>query len=57
MFVGVLMAIALLQKETVLGLNLCSVVWKQLVQQTADASDLAAFDEMVNQSLYKIEHI
>ena len=56
-FVGVLMAIALLQKETVLGLNLCSVVWKQLVQQTADASDLAAFDEMVNQSLYKIEHI
>ena len=45
------MAIALLQKETVLSLNLCSAFWKQLVQQDLDASDLAAFDEMVCQSL------
>ena len=45
-FIGVLMGISLLQKETVLGINLCSVIWKQLVQQDADASDLAAFDEM-----------
>jgi len=56
-FIGVLMGIALLQKETVLGLNLCSVIWKQLVQQVADATDLAAFDEMVCQSLIKIENI
>ena len=56
-FLGQLTAIALLQKETVLSLNLCSVVWKQLVQETADASDLAAFDQMVCQSLHKIKHI
>ena len=45
-FIGVLMGISLLQKETVLGINVCSVVWKQLVQQMAEATDLAAFDEM-----------
>ena len=56
-FVGQLTAIALLQKETVLSLNLCSVVWKQLVQQPTDAADLAGFDQMVNQSLHKIKHI
>jgi len=56
-FLGQLTAIALLQKETVLSLNLCSVVWKQLVQQPAYKSDLAGFDEMVMQSLEKIEHI
>lgn len=44
-FIGVLMAISLLQKETVLGIDLCSVVWKQLVQQAAEGADLAAFDE------------
>ena len=56
-FLGQLTAIALLQKETVLSLNLCSVVWKQLVQQQSDESDLAAFDQMVCQSLHKIKHI
>jgi len=56
-FLGHLAAIALLEKETVLSLNLCSVIWKQLVQQPADASDLAGFDEAVCQSLQKIEHI
>jgi len=56
-FLGVLMGISLLQKDTVLGINLCSVFWKQLVQELADATDLAAFDEMVCQSLQKIEHI
>ena len=56
-FLGTLFAIALLQKETVLSLNICSVFWKQLVQQQADDSDLAAFDEMVCHSLKKIEKI
>ena len=42
---------------SVLSLNLCSVIWKQLVQQASDATDLAGFDEMVMQSLTKIEHI
>ena len=56
-FLGQLTAIALLQKETILSLSLCSVIWKQLVQQANDASDLAGFDEMVCQSLQKIEHI
>jgi len=56
-FLGVLMAMSLLQKETTISLSLCSVVWKQLVQQAADTSDLAGFDEMVNNSLFKIEHI
>jgi len=56
-FIGQLAAIALLEKEAVLSLNLCSVFWKQLVQQQPDASDLAAFDDAVCQSLKKIEHI
>jgi len=56
-FIGVLMGISLLQKDTVLGINLCSVFWKQLVQEIANDSDLASFDEMVCQSLKKIEHI
>ena len=55
--IGVFMAMALLQKETVISLSLCSVFWKQLVQQQADDSDLAAFDEMVCHSLKKIEKI
>jgi len=54
---GVLMAMSLLQKETVVSLSLCSVFWKQLVQQPADAQDLAGFDEAVCSSLFKIEHI
>ena len=53
-FLGMLFAMALLQKETVLSLNLCSVVWKQLVQSPRDASDLAGFDEMACQSLLKM---
>ena len=56
-FIGQLAAIALLETETVLSLNVCSVFWKQLVQQQPDASDLAAFDDAVCQSLKKIEHI
>jgi len=54
---GVLMAMSLLQKETVVSLSLCSVFWKQLVQQVADSTDLAGFDEAVCSSLLKIEHI
>jgi E3 ubiquitin-protein ligase HERC2 len=54
---GVLMAMALLQKETVVSLSLCSVFWKQLVQQPAESGDLAGFDEAVCSSLGKIEHI
>ena len=56
-FVGVLIALALLQKETALSMSLCSVFWKVLVQQPLESSDLAAYDEMVAQSLFKIEHI
>ena len=56
-FLGVLIAICLLQKETVLSLNLCSVLWKQLVQQPRTATDLEAFDERVCHSLYKIRDI
>ena len=56
-FVGVLMALAILQQETVLSLNLCSVVWKALAQERADGADLAGFDEAVQHSLVKLEHI
>ena len=48
--IGVFMAMALLQKETVISLSLCSVFWKQLVQQPADGADLAGFDDAVRSS-------
>ena len=51
------MALAILQQETVLSLNLCSVVWKALAQERADGADLAGFDEAVQHSLVKLEHI
>lgn len=55
--VGMMFAFALMQKETVLTLSLCSVVWKQLVQEPLDTQDLAGFDESVMNSLEQIEHI
>jgi len=56
-FLGMLIAFSLMQKETALSLSICSVMWKHLTQQPLDESDLAAFDEMVCQSLNKIVHI
>jgi hypothetical protein len=56
-FVGQLLGLALRQKETQLALSLPSVVWKQLVAQPMDASDLEAFDAMCLQSLDKLRHI
>ena len=53
-FLGALCGMALLQQDTVLSLNLCSVVWKQLVQSAPDHTDLAGYDEMACQSLLKM---
>jgi hypothetical protein len=56
-FVGRLLALSLRQRETQLGLSLPSVVWKQLVAEPLDSSDLAAFDAMCKQSLDKLRRI
>jgi hypothetical protein len=53
--IGVFMAMALLQKETVISLSLCSVFWKQLVQQPADGADLAGFDDAVRSPPHTID--
>jgi E3 ubiquitin-protein ligase HERC2 len=56
-FLGMVLGFALLQKETVVTLSLCSVVWKQLVHEPLDVHDLTGFDEMMAQSLTKLEDI
>lgn len=56
-FVGNLLGLSLRQKETQMPLSLPSVVWKQLVSEPMDASDLAAFDAMCKQSLDKLRAI
>ena len=56
-FLGQLLGLALRQKETQLGLTLPSAVWKQLVAEPMDASDLEAFDAMSKQSIDKLRHI
>ena len=56
-FLGQLLGLALRQKETQLGLSLPSVVWKQLVAEPMEGSDLAKFDAMCKQSLDKLRHI
>ena len=56
-FLGQLFGLALRQKETQLGLSLPSVVWKQLVAEGMDGSDLANFDAMCKQSLDKLRDI
>jgi hypothetical protein len=56
-FLGMLLGLALRQKETQLGLSLPSVLWKQLVAEPMDSRDLAKFDAMCAQSLDKLRHI
>jgi E3 ubiquitin-protein ligase HERC2 len=56
-FLGMVLGFALLQKETAVTLSLCSVVWKQLVHEPLDVHDLAGFDEMMAQSLHKLDEI
>ena len=55
-FVGVLMGVALRTKQT-LGFDFPSLVWKQLLNEKIDISDLEAVDKLCVQALNELEKI
>lgn len=55
-FVGVLMGIALRTKQ-VLGFDFPSIMWKQLLNQKVDISDLEAVDKLCVQALNELEKV
>ena len=54
---GLLLGCALLQRDTVLDLELCEHVWKVLVGSPLDEADLAGFDDAAANSLRSLRHI
>ena len=56
-FLGKLMGCALLQSQMVLDLELAPHVWKRLVSQALDPTDLVEYDEAEFTSLQRLRHI
>lgn len=56
-FVGLLLGLALRQRETTLPLSLPAVVWKRLVGEAPVEADLRGYDELCWRSLQKLRAI